>query len=697
MPPYSTKSDVYALGVVMWEMAANCTRPYKDQDNSMLIIQHVKSGRREMLPDDTPTEYREWVERCWHHDPDSITFNDMEGEFNLSTAERLPQADDDVVQYFCRRAMEANGNAQLFLGWIYRHDGEFIKQNIEDSTWWYHRAAMRGNATAQFILGEIYENGHGVDPSAVEAATWYRKAAVYGVAKAQVKLGGMYEEGCGVQQNDAEAARWYRMAADQGHDGAQVKVGAWYSLGRGFDQSDAMAAEWFIKAAALGNEVAQHNLAVMYERGQGVEQNEVLAVKWFTKAAKQRYASAQAGLAVMYKQGHGVEQNNVIAAEWFTKAAYQGDTLAQTSLGWMYEHGIGVEQSDIEATKWFTKAAEKGYPATLFNLGMMHVHDRGIEQSDVEAVKLFTKAAEQGYAPALFSLGMMYDQGKGVEQSDVEAVKLFTKAAEQRHEDAQTSLGWIYSAKAFNFSRPELSKASIKKEIDILQRLHHPNIIQFYDTHTHDDGSVFLIMDLAKKGSLREVIKNRELVNWDTKTWIAHEIARGLEYIHSERVIHRDLKSANVLLTEHMTVKLADFGLSEIKIATTRSTGTFTGTIGWMAPELFAPRPRYSTKSDIYAFGMVMWEMAAMSTPPFQHDYSRVVLAALVERGDREELPDETPDEYRALVIRCWDSDPMKRPEAIDVKLIDDKVELDDKGCDTQHNSEFLSFGSSIK
>ncbi|KAG0227184.1 hypothetical protein BGW41_003944 [Actinomortierella wolfii] len=248
------------------------------------------------------------------------------------------------------------------------------------------------------------------------------------------------------------------------------------------------------------------------------------------------------------------------------------------------------------------------------------------------------------------------------------------------------------AAKAFNFSRSELSKGSIKKEISILQGLHHPNIIQFYDTHTHDDGSVFLIMDLAKKGSLRQAIKNTELVNWDTKTRIAHEIARGLEYIHSKRVIHRDLKSANVLLTEHMTVKLADFGLSEIKIATTRSTGTFTGTIGWMAPELFVPRPKYSTKSDMYAFGMVMWEMAAMNTTPFRHHCSRGVLAALVERGLREELPEETPDEYRALVTRCWDSDPEKRPEAIEVKLIDDRDEIDNRENDSLHSSEPLSF-----
>ncbi|KAG0227791.1 hypothetical protein BGW42_002710, partial [Actinomortierella wolfii] len=302
-PPYSTKTDIYALGVVMWEMAANCTRPYKDQDNGALIIHLVKSGHRERLPDDTPAEYCEWVERCWHHDPNqrpdareviliqdqqhragcddddaSVSFGFSDDRIIRADTEtksiamshpnsgtvsgRLPQTDDDVVKYFCREAQQGNKDAQLFLGWIYRHDGGFIKKNVENSVWWYRKAAERGNATAQFILGEIYEKGEGVKISDGEAAKWYRNAAVHGVAKAQAKLGTMYEEGRGVQQNDVEAVIWYRMASDQGHDDAQVKMGTWYFLGRGVDQSDAEAVKWYTKAAEQGNLQAQNNLGM---------------------------------------------------------------------------------------------------------------------------------------------------------------------------------------------------------------------------------------------------------------------------------------------------------------------------------------------------------------------------------------------------------------------------------------------------
>ncbi|KAG0226731.1 hypothetical protein BGW42_003455 [Actinomortierella wolfii] len=484
-PPYSTKSDVYALGMVMWEMAANCTRPYKEQDNGLMIALHVKSGGRETLPDDTPTEYREW--RCWHQDPNqrpdaseiilvnsqekesgddddddvvpiSLTFSNVESTLvdtenqpttanhsnNHTASERVPQTDDDVVRYFCKEAQQGNMDAQLFLGWFYRHGGSDTMMNVEDSAWWYRKAAERGNATAQLKLGEMYENGEGVDKSDIEAVRWYRNAAVHGVAIAQVKLGVMYEEGRGLQQDDVEAVKWYRMAADQGQDDAQMKMATWYSLGRGVEQSDVEAVKWYAKAAEQGNTEAQYNLGVMNDHGYGVEQSEIEAIKWFTKAAENGSVEAQFNLGVSYEQGQGFDQSDVEAVKWYTKAAEQGYADAQLNLGVMYSRGQGVEQSDVEAVKWFTKAAEQGHTKAQYNLGVLYNLGQGVEQSDIEAVKWYTKTAEKGDASAQLNLGVMYSRGQGVEQNDVEAVKWHTKAAEQGNTNAKYNLGLMY-------------------------------------------------------------------------------------------------------------------------------------------------------------------------------------------------------------------------------------------------------------
>ncbi|KAG0225656.1 hypothetical protein BGW41_004603, partial [Actinomortierella wolfii] len=469
-PPYSTKTDIYALGVVMWEMAADCTRPYKDQENGELIAHHVKSGYRENLPDDTPTEYREWVERCWHHDPAqrpdanevilmrgqkeesdddddavpiSLTFSDDKIILNgtkgrpMSTSHRnkdtpsgsLPETDDDVVKYFCKEAQQGNADAQLFLGWIYRHDGDFIKKNMKHSAWWYRKAAERGNATAQFILGEMYENGQGVDMSDVKAAIWYRRAAVHGVAKAQIKMAVMYEVGFGVHQDYAEAARWYRMAANQGLEDAQVKLGLWYALGRGVDQSGVEAVKWFTKAAEQGDEEAQYDLWWIYSKGYVVQSDDEV-VKWLTKSAEQGHPYAQMELGATYEKGRGVEPSHVKAAMWYREAAEQEYADAQYKLGLMYDQGRGVEQCSTIASWLYTKAARQGDIDAQYRLGLMYQEGRGVKKSDTEAVKWYTKASEQLHdeaIEALIKIDSMSDEKKFSERNDIEAVKWYKK------------------------------------------------------------------------------------------------------------------------------------------------------------------------------------------------------------------------------------------------------------------------------
>ncbi|KAF9973448.1 hypothetical protein BGZ73_003313 [Actinomortierella ambigua] len=242
------------------------------------------------------------------------------------------------------------------------------------------------------------------------------------------------------------------------------------------------------------------------------------------------------------------------------------------------------------------------------------------------------------------------------------------------------------AAKMFFLSESDFQQKSIQQEIAVLQRLRHRHIIQFYRTH-EEDGRIYLLMELAEKGSLAHAISKGTLGrnDWETKLRLADEIARGLTFIHQEKIVHRDLKSANVLLTKHMEVKLADFGLAQVKSMTTAMSKTsahsslgVAGTLRWVAPELLFSKKRvYSTKSDVYALAMVMWEMAASSTRPFQDQYDDSLVALDVKSGRREELPDDTPAEYRAWVERCWDMYPARSLTQSTVVADDDGPTLD--------------------
>ncbi|KAF9161894.1 hypothetical protein DFQ26_004041 [Actinomortierella ambigua] len=474
-PRYSTKSDVYSLGVVMWEMAADCTKPFKDQSNEALVALSVKNGRREQLPGETPSEYRTWVERCWAQDPgdrpsaDEILVHDESIEESGDTDEsfldlgssgiglaHVPEASNRSDEVFEQDAMG--------LDRTYESGQDFVSSNASTTVTWYRRATDGGSAEAQLVLGNMYTSGYGVKEDTSEAAIWYKMAAKQGNHEAQIILGQWYALGRGVIQSDEHAVKWFTLAAEQGNPVAQTKLGqmyldryfqrfvgnevAWCTKliweGQGVDQNDVEAVKWFTKAAEQGDENAQHNLGVMYEYGQGVDQNNAEAAKWYTMAAEQGDVNAQINLGWMYALGQGVDQSDGDAVKWYTKAAEKGDSGAQNYLGLKYAQGQGVDQSLVEAFMWFTKAAEQGNPSAQCNVGLMYAHGQGVDQSDADAVKWYTKASEQGDAYAQRNLGLMYAQGRGVDQNSAEAAKWFTKAAEQGNINAQNNLGRCY-------------------------------------------------------------------------------------------------------------------------------------------------------------------------------------------------------------------------------------------------------------
>ncbi|KAF9976593.1 hypothetical protein BGZ73_008264 [Actinomortierella ambigua] len=214
------------------------------------------------------------------------------------------------------------------------------------------------------------------------------------------------------------------------------------------------------------------------------------------------------------------------------------------------------------------------------------------------------------------------------------------------------------------FTLSYITSHQIDNEIQLLKRLTDRHVIQYY-AHKRVKDEVYLITDYAERGSLQHAIGSKKLKPWNVKQRIAHEIAKGLAYIHHEGVIHRDLKSANVLLTKTLEVKLCDFGLSIVKgLSGVSRNDSPVGTYRWMAPELFNSQPEYTTQSDVYALGMVMWEMAANCPRPFKRCRDTHAVIEAIKNGPMEKIPDDTPHAYKDLIKRCWSRNASQRPEA---------------------------------
>lgn len=144
----------------------------------------------------------------------------------------------------------------------------------------------------------------------------------------------------------------------------------------------------------------------------------------------------------------------------------------------------------------------------------------------------------------------------------------------------------------------------------LMATLHHLNIVKFYGTI---ESSPFFVMEFVEKGALSNLIRDRKTMHWDwtTRLIVAKDVTQGLKYLHEKNVIHRDMKSPNVLINKKLRAKISDFGISRI-MDSTLTKGI--GTLNWMAPEVICHQ-NYGLAADVYSLGMIFWELVEEKIP----------------------------------------------------------------------------------
>ncbi|XP_065836836.1 uncharacterized protein [Oscarella lobularis] len=267
------------------------------------------------------------------------------------------------------------------------------------------------------------------------------------------------------------------------------------------------------------------------------------------------------------------------------------------------------------------------------------------------------------------------------------------------------------------------------REATLLGKLHHANIVRLIAVCS-DPSNMCIVTELALQGSVRTYLKTRnERIKWPEKLRMLHDAANGVLYLHTRHppVIHRDLKSSNLLLDANWRVKVCDFGVSKCKSMITfyknrkplhekgLGLGKMTessghtkapGTLRWTAPEFLSNRPKLTVKSDVYSFGMVMWEFASASFKPpadpkarkeylcpFPHLIWSHEVADAILRGERPLIPSVCIPSVRDLIYQCWQNNYANRPDfkLILASLAEIAIEQGSDLTETSDGSDFAS------
>ena len=208
-----------------------------------------------------------------------------------------------------------------------------------------------------------------------------------------------------------------------------------------------------------------------------------------------------------------------------------------------------------------------------------------------------------------------------------------------------------------------MSPSEFLQEAALMKSLRHPKLIQLYAVCTREEP-IYIVTELMKHGSLLEYLRGEgRSLKLPQLVDMSAQVAAGMAYLEEQNYIHRDLAARNILVGEHLICKVADFGLARVideDIYEAHTGAKFP--IKWTAPEA-AMYNRFTIKSDVWSFGIVLYEIITYGRFPYPGMTNAQVLEAL-QQGYRMPRPMGCPDKLYDIMLDCWREEPANRPSS---------------------------------
>jgi len=211
------------------------------------------------------------------------------------------------------------------------------------------------------------------------------------------------------------------------------------------------------------------------------------------------------------------------------------------------------------------------------------------------------------------------------------------------------------------------------QEASMLQSLNHPNIVRFFGIHTTSNGEHFLVMEYMRKGSLDGVLQTEknQIFLLDLLS-MTKDAASGMVYLHEQGIVHRDLALRNLLVTQSdkpgtkYIVKISDFGMARTMDKGYYKTENKTIPVRWCSPEAIN-FGKFTIHSDVWAFGVVMWEIFSYGMIPYYGMSNAEVVEKVITEGLRLPSPTNCPRDIYQWMLDCWNEESERRPNFKDL------------------------------
>ncbi|XP_004673844.1 PREDICTED: tyrosine-protein kinase FRK [Condylura cristata] len=410
---------------------------------------------------------------------------------------------------------------------------------------------------------------------------------------------------------------------------------------------------------------------------------------WFARHLEKRAEGSSLQLQGYIPSNYVAEDRSLQAELWFFGAIKRADAEKQLLYPGNKTGAFLIRESESQEGNFslsvLHEGAVKHYRIRRLDDGGFFITRRKIFPTLQEFVSHYTKTNDglciklekpclKIQVPATFDLSY-----KTVDQWEIDrnSVQLLKRLGSGQFGEVWEGLWNNTTPVAVKTLKPgSMDPKDFLREAQIMKNLRHPKLIQLYAVCTLEDP-IYIITELMRHGSLLEYLQNDagSKIQLTQQVDMAAQVASGMAYLESQNYIHRDLAARNVLVGEHNTYKVADFGLARVfKVDNEdfyESKHDIKLPVKWTAPEAICTN-KFTIKSDVWSFGILLFEIITYGEMPYNGMAGAQVIR-LLNQSYRMPRPLKCPLQFYNIMLECWCAEPMERPtfETLHWKLED--------------------------